>query len=122
MKMGSAHHRQARSLPAVGAVLAVTLVALLAAGAASARPTAPAAGWRTCGADNHRDAGWYDVIERGSSCHQARRLARRWWHANPTWGFACVIVDRRHGSGRVLCRRDRDGTLERVRFSYSAPA
>jgi hypothetical protein len=122
MTMGRARHRRARSfrtVAAVAAVVAVTLVALPAAGAAAAHPAAPAASWRPCGADNHRGAGWYDVIERGSNCHQARRLARRWWHANPTWGFACVIVDRRHGSGRVLCRRARDGALEQVRFSFS---
>lgn len=123
MKTDAATHRRPRRLRALAtsaAAIALTVVALLAAGGATARTAASADGWRSCGADHHREAGWYGVIERGTNCHQARRLARRWWHANPTWGFACVVVDRRRGTGRVLCRRDHGNALERVRFSYSA--
>lgn len=107
---------------AAGALAGALALALLAGGGASARAATPPPGWRPCGSDHHLEAGWYGVIERGTSCHQARRLARRWWHANPTWGFDCTVLHRRHGTGRVLCRRERSGALEQVRFSYSAPA
>jgi|GEM_PF-4379014 len=120
MKAGTSTHRRPRSLRALAAsaaVIALAVLALLPAGAAPA----PAESWRPCGADNHREAGWFGVLERGTTCHQARRLARRWWHANPTWGFTCTLLDH-HQTGRVLCHRNRAGTLEQIRFSYTASA
>jgi hypothetical protein len=109
------------------------IVALLAACALAVPALASAHGqpqgrghagayWHQCGADHHTGAGWYRAIAHDTSCHQARRLARRWWHQNPTWGFDCTVMHRGPERGRVLCHRVRGQRVERVRFSYAGVA
>ncbi len=101
---------------AISLVLSALTCAAVAAPGAGAAPD----GFRSCGSDFHRGAGWSNAIASGIGCNGARSQARRWWHGNgEQYGYSCLVRSRGDDRGRVLCHRQRDGRLQRVRFSFT---
>ena len=96
--------------------LSVALL-LLATATAGAAPK----GFKRCGSDYHRSAGWSDAVAKGIGCEGARSQARRWWHGNgEQYGYSCIIRSHGDDRGRVLCHRTRKDRLQQVRFSFTS--
>ena len=95
---------------------AIALIATLALGASSAT----ADYWRKCGSQPQTGAGWYWVKAHNISCRKARRVARRYQFDRTPFGFSCQSRQTGIESSRYFCRRDLNGRIQKVRFTYGA--
>ena len=98
-------------------LLAAVMTLALMSVAAS---TASADYWRKCGSQPQTGAGWYYVKAHNISCRKARRVARRYQFDRTPFGFSCQSRPTGIESSRYFCRRELNGRVQKVRFTYGA--
>lgn len=102
----------------IAAFAALALALPLALPVASAES---AGYWRQCGDQPHPGAGWYNVKAHGIGCGGARAVAKHWRGPETSpYEFNCFYFNAGYELGNVVCRRDRNGRIQKVRFQVGA--
>jgi hypothetical protein len=107
----------------VAAIATIGTVVLMASGPA----TASADYWRKCGSQPGGGAGWYHARAHNLGCGKARTVAQRWTdqvlagnRSPEPLGFTCNDSRTGYEVSQVTCRREVDGTVQKVRFEFGA--